>query len=188
MTPVVDGVDVTDVTGVTNRTYTKPLAPQNYTGVVRARTGRLGLALSLRRGRLATVSTDDAGTTSQGQDVTGTLEEVDRLVGRWLPLPDAAELLKLPFPKMRRLVDDRAVVAVRRGSPKVLSVPEAFVVPTLLEPLAGTLSVLKDSGYDDLESLRWLFTPDDSLGGTPVEQLRQGHKTEIRRRAQALAL
>jgi len=114
--------------------------------------------------------------------------EIDRLVGRWLPLPDAAEVLGLPFPKMRRLVDDRAVVAVRRGMPRVLSVPEAFVVPGLLEPLGGTLSVLRDSGYGDVEALRWLFTPDESLGGTPVEQLRLGHKTEIRRRAQALAL
>lgn len=114
--------------------------------------------------------------------------EVDRLVGRWLPLPDAAEVLGLPFPKMRRLVDDRAVVALRRGTPRVLSVPEALVVPSLLESLAGTLSVLRDSGYGDVEALRWLFTPDDSLGGTPVEQLRLGHKTEIRRRAQALAL
>ena len=27
-------------------------------------------------------------------------------------------------------------------------------------------SVLRDSGYGDIEALRWLFTPDDSLGGT----------------------
>lgn len=116
------------------------------------------------------------------------MSQLDRLVGAWLSLPDAAEALGVPFPTMRRLVDDRTVLAVRRGTPRVLSVPAAFVVPSLLEPLAGTLSVLRDSGYDDVEALRWLFTPDDSLGGTPVDQLRLGHKTEIRRRAQALAL
>lgn len=134
------------------------------------------------------MTTQDSAAAGAGHDAGDALAEVDRLVGRWLPLPDVAEQLGLPFPKVRRLVDDRALVAVRRGAPKVLSVPEAFVVPTLLEPLAGTLSVLRDSGYEDLDALRWLFTPDDSLGGTPVEQLRLGHKTEIRRRAQALAL
>ncbi len=35
--------------------------------------------------------------------------------------------------------------------------------------------------------LRWLFTPDDSLPGTPIDALRGGRKTEVRRRAQALA-
>lgn len=127
---------------------------------------------------------DDART----DEVPSPADELDRLVGRWLPLPDVAEVLDLPFGKVRRLLDERAVIAVRRGTPKVLSVPEAFVVPDLLVPLAGTLSVLADAGYDDAAALRWLFSPDESLGGTPVEQLRLGHKTEIRRRAQALAL
>ena len=35
--------------------------------------------------------------------------------------------------------------------------------------------------------MRWLFTPDDSLPGTPADALRAGRKTEVRRRAQALA-
>jgi len=135
------------------------------------------------------VPVDDARDDPQPHlDDLDDLDHLDQLVGRWMPLPDVAEALDLPFPKLRRLLDERAVIAVRRGTPKVLSIPEAFVVPVLLEPLAGTLSVLADAGYEDVAALRWLFTPDDSLGGTPVEQLRLGHKTEIRRRAQALAL
>ena len=47
--------------------------------------------------------------------------------------------------------------------------------------------MLADSGYVDDAALRWLFTPDDTLPGTPVDALRAGRKTEIRRRAQALA-
>jgi Rv2175c C-terminal domain of unknown function len=56
-----------------------------------------------------------------------------------------------------------------------------------LPELRGTLTVLADSGYDDEAAVRWLFTPDGSLPGRPVDALREGRKTEVRRRAQALA-
>jgi hypothetical protein len=37
--------------------------------------------------------------------------------------------------------------------------------------------------------VRWLFTADDTLGrgGTPVDALRDGFKTEVRRRAMETA-
>jgi hypothetical protein len=38
------------------------------------------------------------------------------------------------------------------------------------------------------ETLRWLFTADDSLPGTPVQALIEYRVKEINRRAQALAL
>jgi len=114
--------------------------------------------------------------------------ELDALVGAWLPLPDVAELLGTDISRVRRLLDDGVIVALRRGHPKVLSVPRALVDPEPLPELRGTLIVLQDAGYDLEDALRWLFTPDDTLGdGTPVATLRAGHKTEIRRRAQALA-
>ena len=115
------------------------------------------------------------------------LATVDALVGEWLTLPDVADRLGVDISRVRRLLDDRDLVAVRRGRPRVLSVPLAFVEPDLRPALAGTLSVLADSGYGDLEALRWLFSHDEVLEDTPVGQLRKGHKTEIRRRAQALA-
>lgn len=114
--------------------------------------------------------------------------DLDALLGPWMPLPDVAELLDTDISRVRRMLDDGVIVAVRRGSPKVWSVPRALVDPEPLAELAGTLTVLKDSGYDLEAALRWLFTPDNTLGdGTPVATLRAGHKTEIRRRAQALA-
>lgn len=114
--------------------------------------------------------------------------ELDALVGEWLPLPDVAELLVTDISRVRRLLDDGVIVAMRRGHPKVLSVPRALVDPEPLPELRGTLIVLQDAGYGLEDALRWLFTPDDTLGdGTPVATLRAGHKTEIRRRAQALA-
>jgi hypothetical protein len=117
--------------------------------------------------------------------VTGDLAE---LVDSWLPLPDVAERLGIDVGKVRRLLQDRALVGARVGERRVLCVPESLIADGApLPELKGTLIVLADSGYDDEESLRWLFTPDDSLPGTPVENLRRGRKTEVRRRAQALA-
>jgi hypothetical protein len=120
--------------------------------------------------------------------VTGDLAELAELVDSWLPLPDVAERLGIDVGKVRRLLQDRALVAARVGERRVLCVPEALLLDGApLPDLKGTLVVLSDSGYDDDASLRWLFTPDESLPGTPVENLRRGRKTEVRRRAQALA-
>jgi hypothetical protein len=107
---------------------------------------------------------------------------------RWLHLPDVAELIGTDVGAVRRMLRDRELVGLRRGRPKVLRVPEELVAGGVpLPELAGTLIVLSDSGYSDEEALRWLFTGDPSLPGTPAEALRAGRKTEIRRRAQALA-
>lgn len=116
------------------------------------------------------------------------MEDLGDLVSDWLPLPDVADRLGTDVTRVRRMVDDRLLLAVRRGEPRVLSVPVALVDPEPLAELPGTLSVLADSGFSSSEAARWLFTPDASLpGGTPVDALRAGHKTEVRRRAQALA-
>ncbi|CAM5779885.1 Rv2175c family DNA-binding protein [Cellulomonas persica] len=121
---------------------------------------------------------------------------VDALVDSWLTLPDVAERVGLDVGKVRRLLQERKLVGVRRGEPRVLSVPERFLVPgqqgeaatgewAALPWLQGTLTLLADAGFSDEEAIIWLFTPDDSLPGTPIDALRAGQKTEVRRRAQA---
>jgi hypothetical protein len=113
---------------------------------------------------------------------------LDELVGEWLTLPDVAGRLGVDVRRVRRLAQDRYLVVIRRGEPKVSSVPAALLDGDQpLQELRGTLTVLADAGFTDTEALHWLFTSDDSLPGTPVEALRAGRKTEIRRRAQALA-
>jgi hypothetical protein len=47
--------------------------------------------------------------------------------------------------------------------------------------------VLHDGGYDDAAILAWLFTPDDSLPGRPIDALRENRGSEVKRRAQAMA-
>lgn len=113
--------------------------------------------------------------------------ELDALITDWLTLPDLAEQMHLPITKVRQLVKDRQVVAVRRGERNVLSVPAAFVAgDQVLKGLPGTLTLLADNKYTDEEALRWMFTADETLPGTPVQALAENRGTEVRRRAQAL--
>lgn len=114
-------------------------------------------------------------------------EDLDALVGEWMTLPDLMEALDVDLREVRRLLDTRAIVATRRGEGNVKSVPADFVAEgRVVDALSGTITVLNDAGFDDAEMIAWLFTPDETLPGTPMQALREGRKTEIRRRAQAL--
>jgi hypothetical protein len=116
------------------------------------------------------------------------VDDLDSLVPGWLTLPAVAERFGTDIPRVRRLVRDGDLLAVRRGEPRVLSIPETFLDGDRpLPDLRGTLTVLADAGFDEEAALRWLHTADDSLPGTPVDALRAGRRTEVRRRAQALA-
>nr|PZN46652.1 MAG: DNA-binding protein [Actinomycetota bacterium] len=113
--------------------------------------------------------------------------ETDQLVREWIPLSEAARRLGITVGRAKQLLKDRKLIGVRRdgGEPQV---PAAFIKNgEVLKGLPGTLTVLADAGYDEIESLRWLFTADDSLPGAPVEAIAAGRHTEVKRRAQALA-
>ena len=104
----------------------------------------------------------------------------------WLTVPDLVELLGIGVSRVRRLIEDRAILAIRVDG--VLKVPASFIRDgEPLSELRGTLVLLADSGFDDEEAMRWLLSVDDSLGTSPIEALRAGRKAEVRRVAQALA-
>lgn len=119
--------------------------------------------------------------------VTISTTELDLLVPAWLTVPDLADRLDLPVTRARQLLKDRQLLGVRRGTPPILSVPAAFLDgKDVIKGLPGTITLLGDNKFTDEEAIRWLFTPDDSLPGTPVEALAQDRGTEVRRRAHAL--
>jgi hypothetical protein len=121
--------------------------------------------------------------------VSETDTTIEKLITEWLTLPDVAEAFGVEVTRIRQLLKERQLLAVRRGENNSLQVPAAFIQNNAtVKGLAGTITVLTDSGFSDTEMLEWLFTPDDSLPGTPVEALRGNRKTEVRRRAQALAV
>jgi hypothetical protein len=111
----------------------------------------------------------------------------DALVGDWLTLTEVAARLSLPPGRIRQLLRDRRLIAVQRPD-GTMGVPAAFLNGDhILKGLHGTLTVLFDCGFDEPESLRWLFTADDSLPGTPIQAMTEHRGTEVNRRAQALA-
>ena len=111
----------------------------------------------------------------------------DALVGEWLSLPDVADRLGIPPGRVKQLLRDRKLLAVTRPD-GTLSVPGAFLDGSqVLKGLCGTLTLLFDCGFDEPEVLRWLFTADDSLPGTPIDAIVKHRRAEVNRRAQAMA-
>lgn len=112
---------------------------------------------------------------------------VESLVPAWLSLPEMAQRLGIAASRARQLVNDRQVLAARRGENRALMVPADFVQDgAVVKGLPGVLTLLSDARYSDEEALRWLYTPDDSLPGTPIAALVANRGTEVKRRAQAL--
>ena len=103
-----------------------------------------------------------------------------------LPLPDVAERLGVPITRVHQMLRDGQLLACRRDG--ILIVPALFLAGDgVVKGLSGTITVLRDSGYAEDEILRWLFTADDTLPGTPIEALRGDRGREVKRRAQASA-
>jgi hypothetical protein len=122
-------------------------------------------------------------TTAPNPDAAPGLEA---LVPGWLTLPEVAERMGTTVPRVRQLLAERALVAVRHGG--VLAVPASLLDGDHpVKALQGLLTVLGDGGYSDVEAVRWLFTADDSLPGTPAQALAENRGGEVKRRAQALA-
>lgn len=104
----------------------------------------------------------------------------------WLTIPELVERLGQTPSRIRRLIDDRHLLATKVDG--VLKVPAAFIRDDApLPELHGTAMVLADAGFTDAEALEWLLGDEDSLGTTPIAALRAGRKSEVRRVAQALA-
>ncbi|PXY25036.1 DNA-binding protein [Prauserella sp. PE36] len=104
-----------------------------------------------------------------------------------LPVAEVAGVLGLSLNKVRQMLRDGQLIAVRRDGELV--VPADFLGKDgVIKGLAGTITVLSDSGFTRTEMLRWLFSEDESLPGvTPINALRTSHGTEVKRRAQAMA-
>lgn len=103
----------------------------------------------------------------------------------WLTIPDLTEILGLKVSQVRRLIEDRSLLASRIDG--VWKVPDLFIVNgEPMHELKGTLVVLADAGFSDEEAMHWLLSPEESLGVSPISALLAGRKAEVRRIAQAL--
>lgn len=113
--------------------------------------------------------------------------QADAHVGQWLTIPEVAQRLSLPVNRVKQLLRDRKLLGVQRPDGS-FGVPAAFLDgDQVVRGLHGTLTLLFDCGFTDVESMRWLFTSDDSLPGSPIEAIAAHRCSEVNRRAQALA-
>jgi hypothetical protein len=123
-------------------------------------------------------------------DRPGRLEIVTESIDL-LTLDEVADRLGVPAKRVQQMLRDHALAGVR-GDDGVTRVPADFLVAgddegtEIVKGLSGVLTLLADAGYADAESVSWLFRPDDSLPGTPLDAMRAGRGTEVKRRAQAL--
>lgn len=110
------------------------------------------------------------------------------LVEEWLDLSEAGDRLGVSASRVAQLVKDHqlaAAVPVAKGG---LKVPAAFFHGgEIVKGVSGVITVLHDGGYGDVEILTWLFTPDDTLPGRPIDAFRENRGSEAKRRAQAMA-
>ncbi|MBP2458589.1 hypothetical protein ABID70_001149 [Clavibacter michiganensis] len=103
-----------------------------------------------------------------------------------MTVPDLVDLLGLTVSRVRRLIEDRRLLAVRLDG--ALKVPAVFLRDgEPLSELRGTIIVLGDNGFTDEEAMQWLLSEEPSLAAAPVDALLAGRKAEVRRVAQASA-
>jgi hypothetical protein len=120
-----------------------------------------------------------------GVSETSTELDLPQQPAGWVTLPDVAEMLDVPVTKVHQMIREGALIAVRRNG--IRYVPAELVAGrNVFKHLPGLLNLLRDAGFNEREALRWLYSPDDSLPGTPAEALAGDGATEVKRRAQAL--
>ncbi|MEX2441918.1 MAG: Rv2175c family DNA-binding protein [Pontimonas sp.] len=105
----------------------------------------------------------------------------------WLTLPLVSDQLGISPSQVRRLVEDRALLARQHNGQWL--VPAVLIQDGApLNHLAGTATLLVDGGFSEDGALEWLLEDNGLLGCSPATALSQGRKTEVRRIAQTLAL
>lgn len=121
-------------------------------------------------------------------------QDLAALVTDWLDWSQTATALGVTVGKVRTMIRDHELAAavptpgVRGAGQRV---PGLFIVegergPEIVKGLSGVLTLMHDGGYDDRETIAWLFL-DAGLPGRPIDALRENRGAEVKRRAQAMA-
>jgi hypothetical protein len=111
------------------------------------------------------------------------------LISDWNDWKATAAELGVSVSKVRQLIREHQLAAAVPTPGAGQQVPAELVMEgVVVKGVPGLLTLLADGGWDDREMLTWLFTPDESLPGRPIDALRENRGAEVKRRAQALAL
>ncbi|MCF8528317.1 MAG: excisionase family DNA-binding protein [Aquiluna sp.] len=106
-------------------------------------------------------------------------------VDAWLTIDEVAQQLGVSASKVRRLIEEHALFAIRvEKEPKV----PAHLIQNgePLSSIRGTMFLLLDNGLSEQEAIEWIYAENENLGNRPIDSLLQGHKAPVRRAAQTL--
>ena len=116
-------------------------------------------------------------------------DALQTLITDWLDWKATATALGVSVTKVRTLIREHHLAAAVPAPGAGQQVPaELLMDGEIVKGVPGLLTLFADGGWDDREKLTWLFTPDDTLPGRPIDALRENRGSEVKRRAQALAL
>ena len=116
-------------------------------------------------------------------------DALDTLITDWLDWKATAIALGVTVTKVRTLIREHHLAAAVPSPGAGQQVPAALVMDgEIVKGVPGLLTLFADGGWDDREKLTWLFTEDETLPGRPIDALRENRGSEVKRRAQALAL
>ncbi len=114
---------------------------------------------------------------------------LETLITAWRDWKATAAELGVTVTKVRTLIREHQLAAAVPAPGAGQQVPADLVMEgEIVKGVPGLLTLFSDGGWTDREMLTWLFTPDDSLPGRPIDALRENRGSEVKRRAQALAL
>lgn len=118
----------------------------------------------------------------------GSVNTLDDLLAgeELLTMPDVAEMLGIPVTKVHDYVNVKKLVVYRKDGKKYIPAV-LFSDGEMSKFITGAITVLYDGGFTEEEILAYLFTPDDSLPGRPIDALHGHGAREVIRRAQAMA-
>jgi hypothetical protein len=114
--------------------------------------------------------------------------DLSALVDEWIDWAEAGRRLGVTPAKVRTMIRDHQLAGAVPRPGTGQQVPALFIDDDglVVKGLPGLLTVMHDNGYDDRESIAWLFT-DADLPGRPIDALRENRGSEAKRRAQAMS-
>lgn len=111
------------------------------------------------------------------------------LVPEWIDYAEAARLMGVTTSRVRTMLKEHTLAAAVPSPGAGQQIPALLIGAdgVIVKGLPGLLTVLHDGGYDDRECIAFLYT-DLDLPGRPIDALRENRGSEVKRRAQAMAL
>ncbi|WP_221176377.1 Rv2175c family DNA-binding protein [Nocardioides marmorisolisilvae] len=115
--------------------------------------------------------------------------DLGTLISEWLDWKAAGVALGVSVTKVRTWIREHQLAAAVPAPGAGQQIPAELIMDgQIVKGVPGLLTIFHDGGYDDREILEWMFTPDDTLPGRPIDALRENRGSEVKRRAQAMSL